>query len=188
MMRQIVTRDDYFEAAMAILGSEGAGRLRITDLVRRLNVTTGSFYGYFGSMDGFVVEFLRYWEESQTERIVALANLSEDPQDRIHTLKELSVSLPHAAEAALRSWAHTDAVVADAQKRVDERRLKAITSVLRPATRTTAEARRLAIMAITLLVGLQQWRSPVTEKDFRLLFDEFETIVMTRFEANRSAR
>jgi len=31
---------------------------------------------------------------------------------------------------------------------------------------------------MTLLVGLQQWRSPVTEADFKLLFDEFEKIIL----------
>ncbi|WP_063711158.1 TetR/AcrR family transcriptional regulator [Nocardia niigatensis] len=182
-MRQLVTREDYFDTALRILGTDGAGRLKINEMCRALQVTTGSFYGYFGSFDGFVTEFLAYWEQSQTDRIVALSNVPEDPVARIRTMKKLSATLPHAAEAAIRSWAHTNPVVADAQKRVDERRLKAVTELLRPAVRTRAEAHRLAIMAITLLVGLQQWRSPVTTKDFNVVFDELERVVMARLES-----
>jgi AcrR family transcriptional regulator len=184
VVRQLVTRGDYFEAALRILGTEGAGRLKIGELCKSINVTTGSFYGYFGSFDGFVTEFLEFWEASQTERIVNLANAPDDPAERIHTMKELGRSVPHEAEAAIRSWAHHHPIVAEAQKRVDERRTRALTDIVRPACANQAEARRLGVMAVTLLVGLQQLRSPVTKKDFDTLFDEYEAVVMARYAAN----
>ena len=71
-MRLLVTRDDYYAAAMRILATEGAGGLKIATLCRELGVTTGSFYGYFGSLDGFIEQFLAYWWESQTARIAAI--------------------------------------------------------------------------------------------------------------------
>ena len=70
-MRLLVTRDDYYDAAMRILATEGAGGLKIATLCAELGVTTGSFYGYFGSIDGFIGQFLDHWWESQTARIVA---------------------------------------------------------------------------------------------------------------------
>jgi AcrR family transcriptional regulator len=182
-MRLLVTREDYYEAALAILGSEGAGRLKVTTLCKALKVTTGSFYGYFGSLDGFVDDFLAYWEDSQTKRIVLMANAPDDPAERIHLLKELGSTLPHAAEGAIRSWAHTNPKVADMQKKVDDRRLKALIQVLRPASASAQEARVLGTMAMTLLVGLQQWRQPVSKKDFNMLFNEFERIVRSRMSA-----
>lgn len=179
-MRLLVTRDDYFEAAMKLLAADGAGKLKIGVLCKSLKVTTGSFYGYFGSFEGFVTEFLVHWEESQTERIVRLANAPADPVERIHLMKELASQVPHDAEAAIRSWAHTSPQVAEAQKRVDERRLEALADVLRPAVGSRREARTMAMMGITLLVGLQQWRSPVTRKEFDLLFNEYEAVVLSR--------
>jgi len=185
-MRLLVTRDDYFEAAMRLLATEGAGNLKIGVLCKSLKVTSGSFYGYFGSFEGFVTEFLVYWEESQTDRIVRLSNAPADPVERIRLMKELAGQVPHDAEAAIRSWAHTAPQVAEAQKRVDERRLEALEAVLRPAVGSRREARTLAMMGITLLVGLQQWRSPVTRKEFDLLFNEFEAVVLSRV-ADRAA-
>lgn len=179
-MRLLVTRDDYFEAAMRLLAAEGAGKLKIGVLCKSLKVTSGSFYGYFGSFEGFVTDFLVYWEETQTDRIMRLSNAPADPVERIHLMKELASRVPHDAEAAIRSWAHTDPQVAEAQKRVDERRLEALAGVLRPALGSRREARTLAMMGITLLVGLQQWRSPVSRKEFDLLFNEFEAVVLAR--------
>jgi AcrR family transcriptional regulator len=183
-MRLLVTREDYFEAALKILATQGAGKLKIGALCKSIKVTSGSFYGYFGSFDGFVEQFLAYWEETQTERIVALSNAPEDPAERIHTMKELARSLPHEAEAAIRSWAHNNPLVAKAQKRVDDRRVEALTEVLVPAAGSRDDARTLAILGITLLVGVQQWRSPVTDKDFDLLFDEYERIVMAKLSTS----
>ena len=181
-MRLLVNREDYFQAAMTLLAQEGAGKLKIGTLCKSLKVTSGSFYGYFGSFDGFVTEFLVYWEESQTKRIVQLSNAPTDPAERIHLMKELAAQLPHEAEAAIRAWAHSNEQIAEAQKRVDQRRVDGLAGVLLPAAGSKREAKSLAIMGITLLVGLQQWRSPVTKKDFDLLFNEYERIVLNRME------
>ena len=177
-MRLLVTREEYFAAAMNILATQGAGRLKINVLCKAVNVTTGSFYGYFGSFDGFVEQFLAYWKQEQTERLVAIASVSDDPVERIHTMKQLTGSLPHSAEAAIRSWAHTNDAVAVAQKIVDERRVEALVQLLAPVVDSPAHAELLANLGMTLLVGLQQWRAPVSEADFNQLFDEYEKIIL----------
>lgn len=179
-MRLLVTRDDYYEAAMRILATEGAGSLKIGTLCAELGVTTGSFYGYFGSLDGFIEQFLEYWWESQTSRIAAIVTDVEGVLERIRLVKDLTSQLPHAAEGAIRSWAHTHPAVAAMQAKVDERRLEVVTELLLPVAASPKEARRLGIMALTLLVGLQQWRQPITERDFNLVFDEFEELVLRR--------
>jgi AcrR family transcriptional regulator len=179
-MRLLVTRDDYYEAAMRILGTEGAGSLKISTLCAELGVTTGSFYGYFGSLDGFVEQFLEYWWESQTTRIAAIVTDTQDTLERIHLVKELTSQLPHAAEGGIRSWAHTHPAVAAMQSRVDQRRLEVVTELLLPVAASPTEAHRLGIMALTLLVGLQQWRQPITARDFNLVFNEFEELVLRR--------
>lgn len=179
-MRLLVTRDDYYDAAMRILGTEGAGNIKIAALCAELGVTTGSFYGYFGSLDGFVDQFLEYWWESQTTRIAAIVTDEQDVVERIHVVKELTSRLPHASEAAIRSWGRTHPAVADMQAKVDARRLEVVTELLRPVAATPDEARTLGIMAMTLLVGLQQWRQPVTERDFDVVFGEFEELVLSR--------
>ena len=49
-----------------------------------------------------------------------------------------------------------------------------------PVAASPEEARRLGIMALTLLIGLQQWRQPITDVDFDLVFNEFEELVLRK--------
>lgn len=185
-MRLLVTREDYFDAAMTILATRGAGDLKITHLCKALGVTTGSFYGYFGSLDGFVGEFLEHWRRTQTQRITDVADTAEDPVERIRLAKRLGSDLPHAAEGAIRSWAHTNPAVAAMQAKVDEQRVAALTDILRPAAGSAKEARTLGVLAMTLLVGLQQWRQPVSTRDFNVVFNEFEKLILFNLEASRA--
>ncbi|CAM3861815.1 TetR/AcrR family transcriptional regulator [Smaragdicoccus niigatensis] len=178
-MRLLVTRDDYFAAATNLLATQGAGALKIAPLCKAIKVTTGSFYGYFGSFDGFVDDFLVHWEQTQTERLVQLSREVPDPYDRVHLLKDLAARLPHEAEAAIRGWAHTNPAVAVVQKRVDEKRQAAMVEVFEPIV-GKEEADKLSVLGMTLLVGLQQWRSPVSAEDYNLLFTELEEMVFRR--------
>jgi AcrR family transcriptional regulator len=179
-MRLLVTREDYYQAGIEILGTQGAGGLKVTSLCKTLGVTTGSFYGYFGSLDGFIDEFLAFWEDTFTERILVLAHIPDEPSAQIHLLKELVRKLPHAAEAAFRTWSQTNPAVGTTQRAVDERRVRELATFLRPVAGSDESALALSTLAITLLVGLQQWRQPVTDERYNLVFDEFERIVMDR--------
>ncbi|NMO05275.1 TetR/AcrR family transcriptional regulator [Gordonia sp. TBRC 11910] len=177
-MRLLVTREMYYDAAMRLLATEGVSSLKIARLCRELNVSSGSFYGYFGSLDGFVADFLDYWEETQTANVVEMSLAPVDPKKRVRALKELGGGLPHDAEAAIRGWAHTNERVAAAQKRVDARRQQAMADVIGPIVGNRAQARKLAAMGMALLIGLQQWKSPVTKRDYNLLFNEYERVIM----------
>ena len=187
MVRLLVTKEEYFQAAMNILATEGSGQIKVTTLCAALGVTSGSFYGYFGNLAGFINEFLQYWEESQTERIAAMASMETDNRVRIRLLKELAADLPHAAEGAIRSWAHTNPDVAKMQQFVDDRRLEALSTLFKPALGSAKESREMARFGLTLLIGLQQSRQPVTRKEFNILFDRFEEILLSRISARSSA-
>lgn len=180
MSKQFVTRVDYFEVALELLASGGATQIKVNAMCEVLKVTSGSFYGYFGSMSNFVKDFLKYWELSQTDRVAKMITAPTDLVTRMRIMKNLTASLPHAAEAAIRAWAYTNEDVAAMQRAVDERRLETLAEILEPTVRSAKEARELAILAMTLLVGLQQWRQPVTRADFDLVFDRFERAALPK--------
>jgi AcrR family transcriptional regulator len=182
-LRQLVTRIDYFAVALTVLADEGHGALKIGTLCRSLGVTAGSFYNYFGSFDGFVDELLGYWEQEKTQRIFAAASAVPDPVGRVRLVKSLAVELPHGAETAIRAWAHVNPSVAEAQRRVDQERRTALREVLAGVIPIEREADELAIIGISLLVGIQQWRSPVDPAELGRVLDEFEILVMDRARA-----
>jgi AcrR family transcriptional regulator len=179
-VRLVVTRDDYFAAALDVLATRGHGALKISSLCTAIGVTTGSFYHYFGSWDGFVEELLADWEQEKTQRIFALAAAEPDRVARVRKIKKLALTLPHEAETAIRAWGHTNPIVARVQRRVDQERLDAVRSVVLGVVPNRREAEQLAVMGISLLVGLQQWRSPVDRKELAHVLDDYEQLVISR--------
>lgn len=177
-MPVVVTRDEYFDTALALLASDGHGALKIGTMCKTLGVTTGSFYHYFGSLDGFVEAFLDYWERERTARVIELANVPSDPSDRIGALKVLALEVPHDAEGAIRSWANSNARVAEVQKRVDQERFDALRDVIAGVVPDRRRAELLAVYGISLLVGLPMWRRPVQRRELARLFDEFEQAIL----------
>jgi AcrR family transcriptional regulator len=183
----VATRDDYFEAGLAILMDAGPPQLKIGSLCRAVGVTTGSFYGYFGGWSGFVDQFLEYWEQQQTDRIVRLTSAQQDPHERLKVIQQLAADIPHEAEAALRAWGYIDKTVSDAMRRVDARRHAAVRGVLDAIVPDPADADLLAVIGITLLVGLQQWRSPVDRLEFCKIQHEWEMAIRARAGFTRRA-
>jgi AcrR family transcriptional regulator len=176
MARIVATRDDYFAAALDLLAQAGHGAVRIGALCRGLGVTTGSFYHYFGSFDGFVDELLSSWEREKAQRIFEQALSLSDPTERVRVLKERALTLPHEAEAAIRGWAHVNPAVALVQHRVDDERVEALRVVLGPVVGEAAPL--LASVAVSILVGYQQRGTPVDLDELRRALDLFESVVL----------
>jgi len=173
----VVTREQYFDAAMSTLASVGHTGLTIRALCKTLGVTSGSFYHYFGSMDGFVEALLEYWEREQTIRLLQLSTAPTDPVERMQRMKELAFTIPHDAEAGIRAWSKANAAVAVAQKRVDTEREQGLREVILGIVADGATADLLTLTGMVLLIGLQQWHSPVDPGEVETVFNEFEAVI-----------
>ncbi|WP_307828286.1 TetR/AcrR family transcriptional regulator [Antrihabitans sp. YC2-6] len=172
-----MTREDYFEAAMNILATEGHRALKMTVLCKMLGVTTGSFYNYFGSWDAFAPQLLTHWEREQTLRIEELSGQAGDALAGIFTMKELATQLPHESEFAIRAWSNGDPLVAEFQRRVDDERVSALRGMVSAVVADPVAVETLSLMGISLLVGVQSMRSPVDRDELHRVFDEFELMI-----------
>jgi AcrR family transcriptional regulator len=181
----VVTRDDYFAAALDILADVGPDGLRINALCTALGVTTGSFYGYFGSLDGFINQLLEHWYSRHTKRIAEIASAPSDPQKRIDLLKQNVIAKPlHEAEAAIRAWARSNKSVAAMQARVDKERHQLLRTFLRSMLRDSRRADTLAMLGMSIEIGMQQWRHPPKSAELRRVLNEFE--ILLRHHANEA--
>jgi AcrR family transcriptional regulator len=165
----------FFVAGMEILAEDGYGGLNLATVCRRVGVTSGSFYHHFDSWQDFARQFVEHWREEHTVRLVQLARAEEDPAERVELLLRYGVLLPHAAEAAIRTWSGIDPVVAAVQKSVDDERLDICTEALGALMDDPDEASDVALTALYLLVGFQQTTGGRNDRDFerflRLLQD-----------------
>ena len=158
-MPTLVSREDYFEAATDILSEDGFGGLKMTALHRRLGVSSGSFYHYFQNWDEFVRGFLEHWTV-RTNDIADTAAATADSFERLQLLRHLTRTVPHRAEAAIRTWAAMDPAVASARRDVDARRVALLESALVQVTGDPRRAVLLAESALSMIVGWQQISRP----------------------------
>ncbi|WP_239003564.1 TetR/AcrR family transcriptional regulator [Nocardia panacis] len=64
-MSRVLTKEQYFTAALEVLAECGFKGLNIGVLCRGLGVTSGSFYHHFGGWPTFVTALLEHWERQQ---------------------------------------------------------------------------------------------------------------------------
>ncbi len=125
-----VTREDWLNAAMQVLVSDGVERVKVLTLAERLNVSRSSFYWYFKDRDGLLSGLLDDWEKANTGALVAQANAPSDTISgaccnvfRCFVNQEL---FDTALDFAIRDWARRDARVRATLDASDARRLNAL--------------------------------------------------------------
>lgn len=153
-------RDSYFEAGLEILAEQGFGGLKLAELCRRLGVTTGSFYHYFGGWSAYTADLITYWRQDRTTRIIDAIRTEADPRRRIETIIDVALSLPHNAEAAIRVWSSVDPNVHRVQAEVDRERFEILYASGLEIVGDPRQAEVYASWAVFVFVGYEQSTLP----------------------------
>lgn len=176
-MPTIVSKEQYFETALDVLAEAGFKGLNIRRMCEALGVTTGSFYHYFGSWQGFVDALFGYWEYRQDRILRDLEFGSGGPDDDIAALRTLTLGLPHAAEAAIRAWGMNDSTVREVQRRVDSARRKTVRSTITRVVDSDDAADVLVSLGMAMLVGFQNLSAEGQHSELVPLLDEYLRLV-----------
>ncbi|HEY3467789.1 MAG TPA: TetR/AcrR family transcriptional regulator [Amycolatopsis sp.] len=174
------TRRAYFDAALDLLAEHGFTGLNVGALCRALGVTSGSFYHHFGGWPGFVDGLLEHWENRQVLILRERNFGTGGPAADFAALMDLTLGLPHEAEAAIRAWAMNDETVRAAQKRVDQARLRTVGRAVEGIVGDRALARTLTSLGMAMLVGHQQLASAGEHSELETLLAEYTSLVHSR--------
>lgn len=161
----VAARTSYFEAGLEILADLGFGGLKLAELCRRLGVTSGSFYHYFTGWSAYTRELIAYWRQDRTIRIIDVIRSQPDPRKRIENIIAVALTLPHSAEAAIRSWSSVDPEVLAVQKEVDQQRFEILYDSAFEIVGDARQAQTYAAWAVYVFVGYEQAMLP---KDLRM--------------------
>lgn len=101
---------DWIAASMRLLVNEGPAALKISRLTDTLGVTKGSFYWHFAdiaALKSALAEHCQAQQRAAAEHVQGLRDLPA--AERLDAMVDY-ISEPHrwSAEAAVRSWSHSD--------------------------------------------------------------------------------
>jgi AcrR family transcriptional regulator len=155
--RRRLNREDWTDAALTALAEGGVAAVAIEPLAQRLGATKGSAYWHFPGRDALLRATLERWADEHTEAVIDLVEAEADPARRLHTLFASVLLHPdgNAVELALLASAD-DPVVGPVLRRVTERRVSYLASLLAQYGFPRAHARRRAVLAYATYLGHAQ--------------------------------
>jgi len=129
-------RNDWVAAARAELISGGVSAVKIGRLARSLGVSRASFYWHFKSRAELLHKLVAYWEDTNSHPFERA--MSGDPDaDVLSEYQEIVAAWVHerdyssAFDTAMREWARGSVPIANAVRRVDDRRIESLHKLFR---------------------------------------------------------
>lgn len=156
--RSRLSAENWLMVGFRALADDGPSALRAEALARSLGTTKGSFYWHFKDLPDYLHKLIGLWETRAFTDILTSLDPDLPPRGRLEQLCLLAAGYQdpsyggRALEPALRAWALSAAEVADALRRMDTRRLDALTDLCAQAGITDPAAPR-ALYA--LAVGIE---------------------------------
>ena len=119
-----LSRNDWVEAGLAALCSEGIDAIAVEALARSLGTTKGSFYWHFADRAELVAAALELWEQRETTEVIADIASIADPRERLAALGASAYAHAATGTALATLFAHLDdEKVAEVLGRVTRTRL-----------------------------------------------------------------
>lgn len=180
------TADDWLEAAYTRFVTDGPPGIRVEVIARDLGATKGSFYWHYADRSALVEAVMKRWEHNETDILIDMANAGGTPCEKLTLLyQEVGKTISRRrGETRLYVEAATDGI-GDFVRRVSQRRIDYVSSVLESAGVPAAEARRRGTISLATAVGLEQLRSAtafstadseeLTKSAIRMAFSEYAT-------------
>ncbi len=148
-------RSSWIDAGLRALAAGGPDAVRVELLAQELGVTRGGFYWYFEGRQAFLDELLATWERRSIDEVLErVENEGGDARDKVVRAGMLTFSkqlLP--IDLAVRDWARRDPSVAKRLRRVDNRRMAYLRSLIGTFCANPDEVEARSMLAFSLLIG-----------------------------------
>lgn len=156
--------DDWTEAGLRLLVSEGRSAVKIARLCDELGVTKGSFYWHFSDVDDLMKAIATRYTSQDNDSARGLTSLEELPvHERLERMAAMLVDdRAWAAEVAVRDWARTDSQVAESVRALDQRIMSGIETAFRDLGFDEDEARVRAGTLVYAGIGFLYGRDNLT--------------------------
>jgi AcrR family transcriptional regulator len=148
-------RRTWIDAGLQALAAGGPDAVRVDLLAKALDVTRGGFYHHFASRQVFLDALLDTWEHRSTDDVLnRVETEGGDPKDKVRRAGLLTFSkelLP--IDLAVRDWARRDRAVATRLRRVDNRRMDYLRTLIGTFADDPDDVEARGMLAFSLAIG-----------------------------------
>jgi AcrR family transcriptional regulator len=148
-------RSAWIDAGLRALAAGGPDAVRIEPLAKTLGVTRGGFYWHFENREALFQEMLATWERRSTDDVLErVEREGGDAKAKVRRAGMLTFSkemLP--IDLAIRDWARRDRAVARRLRRVDDRRMDYLRSLISTSGADPDDVEARAMLAFSLAIG-----------------------------------
>jgi AcrR family transcriptional regulator len=145
----------WIDAGLRAFAAGGVDAVRIELLAQELNVTRGSFYWHFQDRQAFLEQMLDAWERKSTDEVLErVESGGGDAKEKVKRAGMLTFSkelLP--IDLAVREWARRDRSVAQRLRRVDNRRMEYLRSLISTLCSDPDDVEARSMLAFSLAIG-----------------------------------
>lgn len=181
-MTIVGSREEYYEAGLAVLADLGYAGFKLAEVCKRLRVTTGSFYHRFASWPAYTHELAHYWVDNYTTQVVESLRSEANPHRRLDQLVHLGRTMTHQTEAAIRTWSAIDPEVHALLTAVDQERFDVVFEAVFEILHDVRVAQLFASWNTYLRIGYQQALIPYDPEALNWAIDRLlETFSSDRF-------
>ncbi len=151
-------RIGWIDAGLEALAKGGADTVRVEALAQSLGVSKGGFYWHFADRNALLGEMLDRWERVMIDEVIEqVEGGGGEARDRLRHLFELASSSEVRGllkvDLAVRDWARRDEAVARRLRRVDNRRMDYMRSLIGSFCEDDDEVEARCLIAFSLFVG-----------------------------------
>jgi AcrR family transcriptional regulator len=116
-----VSKQQWLDAALEVLASDGVHGIRVVSLARTLNISKSGFYWHFKNRDDLLEEMKKYWTGRYSEQIILeVSSLNSLPAEKLlRAVQEIRGQQSARYDLAFALWAKHEPSV---RKLVDQMR------------------------------------------------------------------
>jgi AcrR family transcriptional regulator len=145
----------WIDAGLRALAAGGPDAVRVDVIAQELGVTRGGFYWHFPNRQAFLEEMLNTWEHRSTdEALERVEKEGGDARDKVRRAGMFTFStelLP--IDLAIRDWARRDRSVAKRLRRVDNRRMDYLRTMIGTFIDDADDVEARGMLAFSLAIG-----------------------------------
>ena len=173
-----VNKEQWFIVGLDVLAKDGFSRITIDNLCGLLQITKGAFYHHFKNIDGYVEALMKYWLEVNTFEFIREVDKLTDPKEQQQKLADMAAYASMRNESVIRAWGYSNPIVHNYVSQADTTRLEYAAKLNETTGLDAKQARGIAVIQYSVLIGMQQVCSDLSPEQFK----ELQDMVINKFK------